>query len=399
MIPSWSIPVTGAVLTAVSRAVNGEVSLSDGTRQRLDHARDGVKMIADLVGDVSLDRPGSWGRFLERLIDLAVEPTRRFRDAKEARAAMGFTRHLSLPQAVAATIYPRLEWHTVFDDEDDMLRVAQLTADIAVCVQEDRDPARPSQWYAYPEVACPREDLLEEIARCFWSTHRAVMLETTEGGFEAHPFDLRPYEYVGERLALIAQWRRFMEASVRRNVVLQGPPGCGKSTLCYHAARALCERTILLSARVLREFRSGQWFDLIDLLAPDMIIIDDVDRAEGRHRSVFDDKLQFFEEGRCTVPLLLCTTNEHSKLPAALRRPGRIDQIIQFEEPSPQIQRLILSKLAEEVGVDLPEARTAWLLQLLNDYSVAHVKEAMRRAKIIGWGEARAGDVTFFAAA
>lgn len=117
----------------------------------------------------------------------------------------------------------------------------------------------------------------------------------------------------------IEGWQAFRRAGLRRNVLIQGPPGSGKSTFCAQAARTLSSRTLILTSEFFQNIGSAQWCALLEILAPEAVIVDDIDRA-GEHS--LESKLRLFEEGYCDVPFVFFTTNDHLKLPVFMRRPG-----------------------------------------------------------------------------
>jgi energy-coupling factor transporter ATP-binding protein EcfA2 len=249
---------------------------------------------------------------------------------------------------------------------------------------------------AYLPEALDRSVVLSGVADRFWHDRRAVTLDKTDGphgrsiGF--WNADLDGHTYYGELDELIDELAAFRADGTRRNVLLQGKPGCGKSTLCRHAARELSDRTVMLTADFLSAVHGREWSFLLDVLRPEMLIVDDIDRMNGR----LDDKLGVFEEGYCDVPIALFTSNDHTKLPVALRRPGRIDRIFEVDEPGEEVRRRIIRELAAEEGVDIPDVQFDRLLAILEDFSAAHVVEALRHARVCGWqDDPLPGDVTF----
>ena len=180
---------------------------------------------------------------------------------------------------------------------------------------------------------------------------------------------------------------------MRRNVLLQGEPGTGKSTFCLHAARELSRRTILLTPDGYESMGINEWRKLLEVLAPEMVIVDDIDRV-GEH--TIEARLRLFEEGYCEVPYSLFTSNDHTRLPRAMRRPGRVDELIRVTPPGEALCDELINRLAERVGVSIPAEERPRLRQLMRERSNAHVIELLRRAQVLGWAQVTfPEDITF----
>ncbi|MGM0558838.1 MAG: AAA family ATPase, partial [Myxococcota bacterium] len=385
----------GVLFSAVSRTARGEFDLSEEARESLDAARENVEEFSDLVGDFRLTEPGSWSRFFGRLMDYSFETQGRFRDAREAREALGFGSRVELPAFLVAHVRANAPTRCVYEDDESKLEAARLADDTILALEIPVADSHRSSVEAYRNAETTRRSaVIQSTATLFWRDQRAVMLDHHVDAPTASPLDLSEYEYYGERLNHIDQWREFREAGIRRNVLLQGPPGCGKSTLCCHAARELSARTVVLTPTCFTEFNLRSWLSMLEVLQPEMVILDDVDRIQQMSRYDLQEKLRFFEEGFCEVPFVLFTSNDCSRLPEAMRRPGRIDQIIRFDEPALEVQRTIVRELAEREGVDVPDAHLQRMVDLLDEYSAAHVVEALRRAKVIGWASLAGDDST-----
>ncbi|NIP66949.1 AAA family ATPase [Candidatus Bathyarchaeota archaeon] len=181
----------------------------------------------------------------------------------------------------------------------------------------------------------------------------------------------------------IKNLQNFVDKGVRRVVVLQGVPGTGKSTLCAHASEILSDRTIVLSNTILMHLSRNDWSEVIKLLSPTMVIIDDIDRSNMRS---LETSLYLFEDTYYDVPLTLLTTNDQQKLPDAFRRPGRIDQIIEMPEPTKSIRKKIIKQMAEREGVGkIPSDKIDMLDSIVEKYPVAYLVELLRRYRSLGW--------------
>jgi SpoVK/Ycf46/Vps4 family AAA+-type ATPase len=386
--------ICGALFAATSRAVSGEFDLSDEARDKLDGARDRIEEMSELVGDLSPTKPGTWGRFVGRFMDQTFQTTRRYETAEKARKAHGFDTPYFVPKSLLRDLCSGRMRHRLYRDDVCELILLKLSESLVVCVDDPHNVGEAPVLYYRGETDA-RTEVSSGLGDAFWQNRGALLLDQAKGEVCSRDFDLSQYEYHGERTELIEQWRAFGEQGIRRSVLLQGPPGCGKTTLCCHAARELSERVLLVSPECIAETQLNGWIALLEMLSPEVLIIDDVDRLESVRGWDLEDKLRFFEEGYCDIPFVLFTSNDYTRIPAAMRRPGRIDQIIRFDEPSVEVRRTIIAELAERQGVAVPDDQVPRLLHLLDEFSAAHVLEALRRAKVRGWSDSRADDATF----
>ena len=132
---------------------------------------------------------------------------------------------------------------------------------------------------------------------------------------------------------------------------------------------------------------------LLEALRPEMIIVDDIDRVG---EVALTGKLPLFEERHCEVPLVLFTSNDHTRLPAALRRPGRIDQIIEVDEPDDGTRYAVLREKIAELGVEPPEEAMVCHRDVADGLLHGHVVEWVRRCDVLGWStDPIPGDITF----
>ncbi len=305
----------------------------------------------------------------------------------------GFERLGEVPDTFADELFGRSEVERVMENERGALESRSLPRRAVIWRRADAGGGFGVELHVRGGGA-GREAIRREAAAVFWEGRSAVILDAIDREFTFRSVDLETRSYVGPHLDLIDQLRAFREAGMRRSVLLQGPPGTGKSTLCLHAARRLVDRSLFLSPDALGELRAAEWEALTWLFAPEMVIVDDVDRV-GHGR--LECKLRFFEDRYCEIPFVLFTSNDAGELPAPMKRPGRIDQIIEIEPPDRPRRRRLIGVLAERIGVEVPERYLERLDAVYREQSPAHVRELLRRAKALGWErlDALPGDRTF----
>lgn len=119
-------------------------------------------------------------------------------------------------------------------------------------------------------------------------------------------------------------WARRVEPWVRagrpRSVLVDGRPGTGKSTAVRWVAAQAGRRLLRVPASELAYMQPEAVSALVGLLRPDVVVIDDVDRAGGH-----DSMLDMICKVRASCRLLIATTNDVSKITEAAVRPRRFD--------------------------------------------------------------------------
>jgi hypothetical protein len=174
---------------------------------------------------------------------------------------------------------------------------------------------------------------------------------------------------------------------VKRAIILEGSPGCGKTMICRHVAAALKgEVTVLWVTSKAIESSSAisNAFELARKLSPSLIVMEDLDLISGTR---FDDQETLGEmlnqlDGVSANEniVVIATTNKVASLDEALRdRPGRFDRIYRLGKPSAETARMIAESYLKERGINSKTIKGLNLDSVLTgDLTGAQVVEAMK---------------------
>jgi DNA polymerase III delta prime subunit len=225
-------------------------------------------------------------------------------------------------------------------------------------------------------------DQVEEVKRllgtCMWksiNSSHAVLDFAIQEGYQLEDDDLS--KVLPSKLAddILANVRRYNEKGFNRSILLKGPPGTGKTSLMQYIAKSMGGKSLRLQARSLRRLEGMNMRDLIKSLNPDVILIDDFDRHVGGNRFV-DGLFDGLEAINENVKLFMVSVNDAMRIPKALRRPGRFDEVVE------------ICKLDEDIIDQYLEGIPEQDAKKMRDLPIAYLVELRKRIEVLGPEEA-----------
>lgn len=163
--------------------------------------------------------------------------------------------------------------------------------------------------------------------------------------------------------------REYGKHNIPRSIMLWGRPGTGKSTAVREICQLLKYRYIRFRVEELHSFSVDAFEQLIDLLHPECVVIDDFDRVHMQAQLLETLEMMHHKGVKC----FLATVNDLDKLESALIRPGRFDEILEFNKLGDEAVHTIL----QTSGAD--DA-----FELVKEWPVAYIQEYCLRRKIFG---------------
>ena len=179
--------------------------------------------------------------------------------------------------------------------------------------------------------------------------------------------------------------KKFQTKGLRRSFFIIGEPGVGKSCLLRYIASLQGGFRLRFRMSKLDGFNPNKLIRIVEILRPNVLIVDDFDRyvmGHGHYREQKEspegqamlDPLETFDK---IVPLVLVSANYSDAITPAVLRPGRFAEMVTIDEIDPEVYDKML-----------PEAPESMIKQLKRlKVPIAYLEEIRQRCEALGYAE------------
>jgi hypothetical protein len=203
----------------------------------------------------------------------------------------------------------------------------------------------------------------EKTMRVLWDEfhnrlHLGIVFDTNKGEIQVSysEIPLTTDPLIGQLVLDLEEFKeqhlRYLRDKVPRTYLLSGKQGCGKTSFALQLATLTGGRTLRIDANGLTSVGTKDLDLIIQSLAPNFLVIDDLDRCAELEKSLptlFSTLTDF--KGKFPNVTVCITINDITKMDAALLRPGRIDELKEFDDPNSTDREEILRGYLKEFSV------------------------------------------------
>lgn len=187
--------------------------------------------------------------------------------------------------------------------------------------------------------------------------------------------------------ALYERIKKFLDRGYHRSLFVVGAPGVGKTAMLKYIASLHGGFMLRVQLGDLGDIRPTSLARAVEVLRPDVLIIDDFDRfvmgdhghsERGRANSNAASLLDPVERINKVVPIFMVSANFSEEITKAMLRPERFDVLAIVEELDPEIYERLLPDAPRAVLAELKRVKAP----------VAYVEELRKRVHVLGYADA-----------
>lgn len=179
------------------------------------------------------------------------------------------------------------------------------------------------------------------------------------------------------------------EAGYQRSYILNGEPGTGKTSFCIELSRRMSGKVLKMDSSFFNYLQSNTCKKIIQAFNIDCLIVDDIDRISFSDMPAFLYLLETLKSYK-NKPTLLATVNQIEKLDQAVIRPGRFDDIIEFELPNYKERCSFIEEYCKNHDIKITSAEVGKIAKAADEVSHAYLKEFCLQFRILGDADALA---------
>lgn len=227
----------------------------------------------------------------------------------------------------------------------------------------------------------------QKLMEKFWTAYDGKLYITfSQSGISCSEFPSEKLNIYGKNAEtardLAIQHMKYADAKISRSYLFLGNPGTGKSSCAMLFASKMSKKILKIEASALVSAGKGLRF-LLQLLKPDFVLIDDIDkdREVDKYMSSVLSSIEWIKMSNPDVTIVF-TANDIHRLDKAFWRPGRVDSITVFEEPSKEDRTQIIKGFIEQFQVVLPSGVSVTkIVEETESLSPVWLKEIVLRFK------------------
>ncbi len=213
-----------------------------------------------------------------------------------------------------------------------------------------------------------KEQCYKILGEKLWEETGSKHCSYTKSKVVAEIFHIDGFRATAPMKDLYSRMKAFDDRTISRSILIQGPPGSGKSSTARWLAREFDSNS--LAVEMTETIGTESLETILRAMKPEILILDDLDRI-----SLGSRMLSFLETANKNCKFVIMTTNCKDAMMGAALRPGRIDDII-------NLNRLDRQTILDMVGND------EQLVDVLEKLPVAYIADFIKRSKALGTNEA-----------
>lgn len=175
-----------------------------------------------------------------------------------------------------------------------------------------------------------------------------------------------------------------------RSYILAGPAGTGKSSFVNYFANSLDCNLLKLDPGAINSIGSDAVGSFVASISPDVVVFDDIDRLRN-----YDGEVLFlFENIKRSSPntIIFATVNNFGGMDAAIKRPGRFDRVVWFNNPDGAERTEFFNFLLAKYSVVVEPHTLEQMINESNGFSHAYLDEMVYRIHVNGFPEETVND-------
>lgn len=218
-----------------------------------------------------------------------------------------------------------------------------------------------------------------------WAKHNGRLYINKENGvFHMSSFSAIDNPLYGEdglKLSeILRSHRQYQVDNVARSYMFYGPPGTGKTSQALRFADALGGRICRMDGTAFASLGYGQITDCLEMIAPDVVLVDDVDKiGNSSNLNHLLNLMEEIKQRKCTSMVFTC--NKVKDFDKGFLRPNRIDTWVKFDLPCCDTRRLILREYLKASETNVNDETLDKLSEETEGLSQDYLREVALRMK------------------